>query len=194
MPAIVIPHVTQVVLKWRRYQGVKPVNVLHFVTHGAGWGDPAELATNLGTVMTDAMFGPMSTSHAFFTIGVTPLDGVTAEREFTVPGRSGSGGANIDPAVAAVVSLRTSTRGPRGRGRVYIGPVADNEWSQGSLVAGLANTTTAAWDTFRTALPAQSGAFDLVVASKKHLTWNIPFSSVCEAVVATQRRRQTQLR
>lgn len=188
---IVITDVWEVALLWNRVAGVQPRNVLHFLS---GAGTRAQLAAALSTNLSDNMFVPMSTSAALSQVQITALDGVTASTIHTVTTRNGSGTGTIMPAVAALVTLRTSKRGSRGRGRVYIGPVTEDYFADGKIPLANANGLTTAWQTFETAMAAAAGSFALGVASRKHLDFNQLQSVAGEEVCGTQRRRQTQLR
>lgn len=188
-PPPVIADLFKVELKWNPYQGVKPTNRLHF--HSAA-GTVSQLAAALEAHLTAGMFDPMSTGQTLTTFGITPLDGTTAEQEFTWAGIAGAATGEIIPQGAAIVSLRTLQRGPRGRGRVYVGPVVEGEVINGAL--GDAATLQAAWIAFQAAMFAAAGAWVFEVATYKHLTSNTVTTIIADPLIGTQRRRMDQLR
>lgn len=188
---VIIAGCFEVVLPWLGYQGVKPRNVLHF--HSAT-GTVAQLAADLSTNLTDTMFLPMHTGQFLNSVIITPMDGSTASAEFPITQRKGGGTGEVSPASAAIVSLRTGVRGSKGRGRVYIGPCTESEVQNGLLAGADAANMTTAWNTFSAAMTAAAGVFDLAVASKKHAIAYPVTSLHAEAVIGTQRRRQSQLR
>lgn len=185
-PPPVIPNTLKAVLRWGPGNSVAVINRLHF--HSATV-DVAGLDTFLNSNLTSGMFDCMSNVRTLNSYGITPLDGTTAEQEFPGPGIHGSGSGQDSPASAGVVSLRTATRGPRGRGRVYLGPVTEDNMSNGSLSDR--TTVQSAWDTFLAAAAAAS--FPVVVASYKHLDTHTVLHALVDNELGTQRRRQSKL-
>lgn len=192
-PLPVIPNAVRVGINWTASAGVKPYNVFHVITASS---DMAQLAEDIGTALDPnkgSMFRPVGENFSFTTVTLTPLDGTTAGVEYPIgTSVSGGGSGEILPAVCALVSLRTITRGPRGRGRVYLGPVAESETNNG-LINNNA-LVTAGWQDFDADLAATSSAASLGVASYTHAEIGGATSIFCEHAAATQRRRQDQLR
>jgi len=138
------------------------------------------------------MFDPLEAGHVLDSIGITRLDGTSAEMTF--PDLSGFSGGTVGhslPAVSAIVSLRTPVRGPRGRGRIYIGPITEEGFNEGMI--GDAPTLQTAWSDFVNNIAAHT-AYSLVIASYKHLDYHGVTTVNAETAAATQRRRQNQLR
>jgi hypothetical protein len=189
---VVIAEVFEVVFLWNRYQGVAPRNVIH--VHQTGGGTPDELATTLESALNDNMFSPMNSSQTFTQVQITPLDGTTAASIHTVTARHGAATGDVIPAAAGLLSLRTAQRGSRGRGRAYVGPVCEDSSGQGLLVAGNQSTMQTGWEAFTSSLIAGTPSCHLVVASKKHSDYSDLVSISAESALATQRRRQDQLR
>jgi hypothetical protein len=192
MPALpVIADVMRVTLNWEPLAGVAPRNVLHFRHPGI---DPVEAATAVGAALTDEMFAAMHAGYLCNQLAVLPLDGTTATFLQTFVGVSGNGDGDFLPAVSALVSLRTGVRGPRGRGRCYVGPTTESSSAGGTLLGAAQTDMQAAWDTFRAAVTTAFGDGGLVVVSYTHGDENPVVSSTVEHLLATQRRRQGQLR
>lgn len=192
-PLPTIPNAVRVGLNWSASAGVKPYNVFHVITDT---DDMAQLATDLGTAFNtnqDGMFLAVGENFSFATVTLTPLDGATAGVEYPLGHViTGGGSGAIIPSSAALVSLRSITRGPRGRGRLYLGPVSEGEVDNGKVNNNGAMTT--AWQAFDEDLAATSSLASLGIASYKHAEISGASSIFVENALATQRRRQDQLR
>jgi hypothetical protein len=195
-PLPVIPGVFRVTCNWNRINGVQPVNVYHV---DAGTHTVADVATTLATAYNSfsaGMFEIMPTPYFFHDIDILPLDGHTATYNkvlsSNVTGGGGSGQAS--PATAACLSLRTNQRGPQGRGRQYIGPVAESFMADGVLDSVKCNDMVLQWEIWKNALSVSATPCVLVVASYTHAVANAVLGISCSTVAATQRRRQDQLR
>jgi hypothetical protein len=189
-PPPVITDVFKVILRWSPGNSVTAINRLHF--EATGGGNVSALHTALVAHLTTNMFDVTAAARHLQSIGITPLDGTSAETEFSASGLSGNGTGQELPQVCAVVSLRTPMRGPRGRGRVYVGPVTEDATLNGAIGPASVSTMQSAWDTFNTAMTA--AAFPLVVASYKHLDDHFVTNILVDAFSGTQRRRQGKLR
>lgn len=190
---IIIADTYLVTLNWSRYLGVQPRNVLGFKSVGT---NEAHVGTVVAANLTTAMFQNMEAGHVLNDISVLPLDGTTASLQVAVAGVHGGQSVNhIQPAVCAVVSLKTGLRGPRHRGRVYLGPMSTNSLLDGIMTVGIGTTMFAAWSTFWVACNAGAPPVSLAVVSRKHADVNLVASApFIELPAATQRRRQTELR
>jgi hypothetical protein len=188
MPALpVISNVFRTVLLWNQAHGLAPRNVLHF--RGSP-GTGAGLASALDTNFADAMWDLVQQDWAFTAVGITPLDGSTAEAIFPVTAQGSTTNGDWNWQVAAAVSIRTAQRGPRGRGRVYLGPVAESRVSSGIFSTGPATIT--AWNDFADAMAGDG--YDLGVASYVHSDFHPATRIAMDLVPATQRRRADSVR
>lgn len=176
--------------------GLHCVNVLHFRSTGS--------VTHVGEAIADAMeaqealanpWGPLSGNYTCTGIDVLPLDGVSAGSFFPVTSVQGGGSGDEIPASALVVSLRTAARGPRGRGRVFIGPIGEGDNTHGVLNGGSAegDGIAANWESFAALLAALTPAVRLVVASYVHADANDVVSFRVDINLGTQRRRQDRV-
>jgi hypothetical protein len=192
-PLPVIPNVVRVGIPWQSNFGVKPYNVFHVATSSS---DLAQLALDIGDAMETAggsLFGPVDDSYQFDELDLTPLDGTTPGQTFPITAvQSGGTGGDGIPGLCCVVSFRTAQRGPRGRGRVYLGPVSEGAQNNGILVD--TGAVAAAWETFDDEMASSGSAASLVVASYVHSEANGVTSIVVNSAGGTQRRRQSRLR
>lgn len=191
-PLPTIANVVRIGLPWHATVLPIPYNVFHIATNST---DLTQIALDVGSAMNanqGLMFEPMSNSYTLTTVDVTPLDGHTATQNHplghTIQG--GSDGQYV-PAVCACVSFKTLQRGPRGRGRIYIGPIAENAVNNG-IITGFGDVT-AGWNAFNEDLADTDSAASLVVASYVHAQAGAVTAIGCDQPAATQRRRQRQL-
>lgn len=193
VPLPVIPHIFRVTLPWERSSGVKAVNVLNV---SCTTGNESDIGAAFDSHMTNAMFDLQSVDQVLKRVEIIHLDGTSATQSysFATPKHGLQGaGSQVIPASAACLSMHTPTRGSRGRGRVYLGPVAENAQADGILDASGAAAVLAAWQAFDAALIAQTPSMRLVVASYKHAVAVFVTSYRVDAAATTQRRRQSQL-
>lgn len=172
--------------------GISPRNVLHMRAPSA---TAIEVGSGIAASLQPHQFEGLAGDHVLNSISVLPLDGTSAAE--TASGgayTSGSGSGDRSPATSIVVSHHTLTRGPRGRGRTYIGPIVESVMQDGLVPIGNQAEIVLAWEDFQTALQALGNPIDFVVASYKHATADVVTSERCDAVLGTQRRRQDQLR
>lgn len=191
MPALpVITDTFRVTLDWSPAGGVQPANVLHFFSAGLNEGGiSAALEAHLDPRVVDCV------SNNFDILGVTvlALDGTSASQTFawsTVI--TGGSTGEFSPASCGLVKFQTAQRGPRGRGRMFCGPVAES-----AMADGLLGTATGSdmFDGWAASLPALATAdCALVVASYAHHDQNAVTAVTVERVLGTQKRRQDQLR
>lgn len=187
MPLPTISGIMRVSLNWQTAHGIAPVNVLHF---GAVSGDETDLRDAFEAAWDDGMIGDVQQDWTITTITVTKLDGSSAGVILPTAAHGSLSGGDFINQACAVVSLYTGQRGSRGRGRVYLGPIAESV-----LVGGRLNsraTISGSWEAFRVAMAAAD--FPLVVASYVHADAH-PVSHInCSVVAGTQRRRNDQIR
>jgi hypothetical protein len=208
----VIAGIHRVAFQWRAAAtGPFAVNVMHFYNPAS---DPDGLKTALDTNVTANMWVGASTATVIYQIAITPLDGTSATRLYTVTGTKWAGPStpgDMIPAASIVVSLKTLERGRRRRGRIYLPFPIEGLCSNGVYTASL-TTNQAAWDTFRSAM--KTANWPLHVVSYGHslhrtktpgggyaltpVTWTPDsrecVSSTVESTLGTIRRRQSRLR
>jgi hypothetical protein len=138
------------------------------------------------------MWDSIQTSFACTTLEVTKLDGTTAGQPEAVTSFAGQSTGDIVPAASGVLSLHTAQRGPRGRGRLYLGPPGEGIIATGQLASGTPANIAGAWATFNAAMAADG--FFHCVASYVHADSHDITSYRCDTLLGTQRRRQDQLR
>lgn len=128
-------------------------------------------------------------------VDVSGHETVSGSSFLTTPIAGTGSGAQLPPECAVVVSLRTTTPGPRGRGRMYLpGPVSNNLGNNGELHAdfasevadgmqGFVNAWNADIDTLRFSVASSVGGFVTavssvrvgnVVDSQRRRRWSIP--------------------
>jgi hypothetical protein len=193
MPLPTIANVFRVRLLWSAHAGVTPVNVFHVRASGA---DEEDIFNQVEGELLGNQFGCMNQNYTINAIGVTPLDGASAETVFTLgtPLAATGGTGEQSPQVAVVVSLHTTQRGARGRGRLYLGPVVEVSQVNGALDSGDRTAMQTAWESFVSGLAGGAIATLLGVASYTHSDFHDLKSLSVQSVLGTQRRRQDQLR
>ncbi len=192
LPPPVIADVYKVTLAWDRDQGVEARNVFHVQSPG---NTESGVATDIDTSLTGAMFSAQVDTQALHRIFVEKLDGTTASITHALAvTRTGQivGGQPV-PSTCSLISIKTARRGPRGRGRIYLGPVGETVQNAGVLAPATVTALTGAWFTFWTALESLATPQFMGIASYKHLDFNRLINISCDGVLATQRRRQQQL-
>jgi hypothetical protein len=185
----VIENVFRCTLNFGSTGGVIAHNVLHLLSDT---GDEADLADKFETHLTTNMLSVIHDGVGIESFSIIELNGTDATQIFT-NGSSADGQATGDiiPAQAAVLSLHTATRGPRGRGRLFLGPLSESVNIDG-LVSGVANAATvAAWIAFAAAM--QTDGWTLGVASYVHADFHPVLSFSMRNQAGTLRRRQNQL-
>lgn len=193
-PLPTIGNCVRVTLNWSDVQGVTPRNVLHLITASV---DGEEIGAALDEVFTEYpdAFQTISTSALLQSYSILPLDGSSATQEVQSVGTDIVGGASGEtiPAAAAVISFRTNQRGPRGRGRLYLGPMGEGALANGIVVESYRNSAVSSWQAIAADLPASPIAASLGVASYVHAEVGGVSSISMRAPAGTVRRRQNQL-
>src|SRR6478752_10515752 len=131
-PLPTIGNCVRVALNWTAVGGVDPINVFHLITASTNESDIAAALDDAFQANTGC-FQALMANYTLDTYTITLLDGSSAGQVVNALGTpiTGGGGGNMVPQVAAVLSMHTPQRGPRGRGRLYIGPVGETEIDSG---------------------------------------------------------------
>lgn len=193
-PPIVIANVFRVAFEWSNpTNGQKAANVMCFAKPG---GTSAALATALNAHATSSMWRTVNIGFSIGLLNILPLDGISPTTPFAVTGAQWKTNYASDNGYetqnACLVSLRSAVRGPKARGRVYL-PFVDEVWSNaGSLDNTVIAAMQTAWNTFMTDMA--TALYPIVIASRKHLDYNVATGLVVEGLAGTQRRRQQRLR
>lgn len=192
-PLPVIADTYRVTWNFSGSEGVTPRIVQHFYSPSS---DVDVFGASLIAVLEDDLFYPMPGAFEPETIDVLPLDGTTPTKTFDLPEAVAfcSGDSDFSPASAYVLSLQTAVRGPRGRGRSYIGPVADSTIQDGHVFGPSHDAIQVAWANTLIAAAALDPLISLCVASYTHEEMNVVTGLTVRNVIGTQRRRQDQLR
>lgn len=193
-PLPTIGNCIRVDLQWNTHAGVAPHNTFHIITASS---DLEEIGEALGSAFDDGgdgVWGALSSSYTLNHCLLTDLS--NDEAAVDVPLGTviqGGGGGDILPAVAAVLSFRTIERGPKGRGRLYLGPITEAAQSNGLLDVDDVTAWRAAWVAVNDSLADSSINASLGVASYTHEEVTGVTSISMRQQVGTQRRRQNQL-
>lgn len=186
--------------------GVAATNVIHV---SSATLTPSQVLTALNGAAAVGMFDATTLDLSAHSAVVTKLDGATPSIEGALasPAWTGTGAAGGSPASAAVITLKTTQRGRRHTGRVYIPWIGEDKMGSGSLDAASAATMTAAWTTFIAncitagiPLHVTSYGFDGVAPPPKPVRPAFAATTVqvetasAGASLGTQRRRQSRLR
>lgn len=179
-------------------------NVIHVLSNSL---TPIQVVTALNGAAAPNIFMPMHTGATPVSVVVTKLDGAspTAEGALDNPNWLGTSSADTEPGVAVVVTLKTDARGKRNTGRVFIGPVGEDQVANGFLIPATATGMQTAWTTFIANLT--SAGIPLQVASYGYnpippdperpsfaaANHPVQFATV-QPVLGSQRRRQQRLR
>jgi hypothetical protein len=186
MPIPVIADVFRCTLDWTGTSPMTPVNVFHIECPG---GNESDVAAGIEASWVGSMFDQVSSAFAFSFVSIMPLDGVSPATPFPVTSHTGGAGGQPIPNQAQVLSIKTSQKGPRGRGRLYLGPITEDNVTGGYMVAATNNTIAAAWQTFANNLIANSPTMSLGVASYVHADFHQASIIGSGPKAGSQRRR-----
>lgn len=193
-PLPTIGNCVRVSVNWTQQSGVRPINVLHLITDSE---DESEIAGALEDAFVTAGSGVWEIVQETYRIDsftVTLLDGHSAGQIIDCAATiGGQATGNIVPQVAGVLSLHTPQRGPRGRGRLYMGPVGEGVITDGIVTSTNRTNVLNAWATVEDELAGSAIAASLGVASYVHAEVNGVTSLSMRPQAGTQRRRQNQL-
>lgn len=194
-PLPVIENVFRMAIETDPFAGLSSVNVFHVQSDA-----DSEAGDVLNTVI-DAlddnrnMWNPLWHETTVKRITCTKLDGSTATVVGDLSGTIGTATEALSPASCALISIATGVRGSRGRGRVYVGPVCEDKMANGFLGSAVVALVQAAWNQFATDLDdALDTPVHFGVASYVHADFHPSVAIRCEGALATQRRRQNQVR
>lgn len=196
MPLPVIADVFRVTFEWLPADGISPRNVVHVRS-------ASDDVTEIGGVINDAFaaitdFSPwtfLSNVFACDDLSILPLDGTSATAVVALADTMiGGATGELIPNMAAVLSFHTEQRGPRGRGRMYIGPTTENKNDSGIVDPTSATNTVTAWGEVIANLAASDPVVELGVASYVHHDFHPVTSHRLDRIMGTQRRRLDQLR
>jgi hypothetical protein len=177
-------------LLWNVSNGVAPVNVVHVQS---ATKDATEIGDLMDAAFEPEMFALVDSEYRIDQLAILPLDGTSATTiHNVVTDTHGAGTGGSLPAISAVLSFRTDQRGPRGRGRIYLGPLAESNVTNGIVGGDAFGPTTGAWEDFYEALNDDDVAG--VVASYTHADAHLISAITMDNRAGTQRRRQDQLR
>lgn len=193
-PLPTIGNCVRVSINWSRQAGVAPVNVFHLITDSTN-------ETEIGLALDEAqvaaganVWSVVQETYRIVSYTITLLDGESAGVD--VPCTETLGGqatGNLVPQVAGCMNLYTPQRGPRGRGRMFMGPVGEGVITDGLVSEAARNNTLGAWDDLQDELAGSTIAASLGVASYVHAEVNGVTRLGFRQAGATQRRRQNQL-
>jgi hypothetical protein len=196
-PLPVIANVFRVALDWNTSGGQPvPVNVFH-VRSGATQ-TATEIGVALDTLISDHggdMFACVHQDYICLGGEITKLDGISASVHFalTTPAGGSATGDHV-PNQAGIASFQTGVRGPRGRGRMYLGPTGEAQVANGVLASATRAAMLAGWEGFISDGGSFSPTVKLVVASYVHTDANDVTTVRIDNVVGTQRRRLDAVR
>jgi len=185
----IISSVYRCTLNWVPSSGRPSHNIIHFSNAGNEAAVAADIDTALGTLAADSHLGwPLPSAWKLTTVDVLALDGTSTTQTFTLTNdQQGGAGGSAMYQVSGLVGLQTAVRGSRGRGRVYLGPAAEDAQANGILDATGKGVCQTAWTQF---LSASTTAGNLmVVASYEHATAELVTTATVRNYMATQRRR-----
>lgn len=192
-PLPVITGVVRLTWNFAPVAGVTPRIVQHLFPATTNMED---LGGAISDSATEGLFGPMLAGHEPETVSLLPLDGTSPTYEASIsptdPLCLGTG--QMMPAVCALVQFKTGQRGPRGRGRSFVGPIVEQANLDGVLDAATRTNLEDAWINFSIGLSSHADGALLTVASYTHEDHNLVTNLTVDNLVATQRRRQDQLR
>jgi hypothetical protein len=201
-PLPVIPDVIRTGFKFASAQGTS-VNVLHWrVATPPSFGAlalnfSAKAAASASTTPVRNPFAALSEFMVLSGIDVIDLSSTTSGTETQAmdePNLSGTSNGDEIPASAVIVTISTGLRGPRHRGRVFIGPTCENSSAGGFYVDRAALQTN--WDAWaqRMAEDDPLGAYVLGVASYAHSDFSDFSLLTVRSAFGTIRRRQDRRR
>jgi hypothetical protein len=203
IPLPTIANTFRVALNWTEIPtGQTAVNVIH-IKQRSGSPTAFDAWTALSAAVVSGMWLPVANTARVTKVQITPLDGTSATEDHTpeVAGEwEGQADGQFVPQVAGLVKLQTPLRGRNHRGRVFLPFISELVLANG-VWSGLDVTAwTAGWQEFVSNMVAETGEWDLGVASydRAHGGAGAVFTGVSdvsgEAIPATQRRRQSRLR
>lgn len=195
-PLPVIANTYRCTLQGNVDAGVAPVNVIHIRASSSSEADVGAAIWD-SFISAGYLFGPVPNTFGLTSITVLPLDGTSASLTLTAPEDWDPADHYTDagdwiPEACGIVSVRTNVRGPRGRGRIFLGPVAEGVQAKGFIGPDVAAATENAWLQFLADM--LSNDMEWVVASYAHAEANGITQVIGRTGIGTQRRRLLQQR
>lgn len=202
MPLPILPSVFRVALTKGSGIGAA-TNVIHV---SSATLTPAQVLTALDGAIAVGTFDAQAASLTTVQAVCTKLDNTTPSIEATLSGAgwAGTGAGEVSPASAVVVTFKTSQRGRRHTGRLFMGNCTEDKIGNGQAAAVSQPIMQAAWTT--TLANLVSAGIPLNVASygktsvPPDAATDFPPTSVTvtnatvQNFLGTQRRRQSRLR
>lgn len=191
-PLPTITGVFRVTFDFPTNLGVTPRMVHHYLNIS---GDEAELADVIHDAWVANQLKPMSQAYDCAQLSIIKLDGHSATQVIPVASGTIKGqqtGSDQIAQCCAVVSFHTSQRGPRGRGRSYVGPIVESQQANGVLSSGTQGDMADAWGSYLDNVATAD--YSLVIASYAHHDAHGVTAVNVDSICGTQRRRIDQLR
>lgn len=188
------PHATAFVV-YNSDNSREQVIVLHFFQVGTFAANAVE-AFNMATVL-DATVGPLlknaiAVDSAYVRVTVQlNVGGVVFDVSVdTTRGGGNIGTESLPDYVAAIIRKQTAVGGRRGRGRFFIGCIAETQQDTGVLTAGGLTTLDALGDGLRADLVTAAGTWRSAHYSRADNTMVAIVDTKAQKFLATQRRRR----
>ena len=163
------------------------VNVFHVRSSSQDASDIGSIVVAQSNTLEGSMLSICPSDFTVSSVTVTALDGSSGGVVTSGPGGSGQQTGDWVPQGCCVISLSTGARGPQGRGRIYMGPVAEDQQAAGILYGPTATAMRDGWQAFADALV--SASCELVVASYVHSVARTVTGIAVHPYLRTQRRR-----
>lgn len=192
MPGLVVTDAFRIVTEflYPAGNGVS-VNTLGVLAPGANatdvgdnWAASCDAINNVHN-----LWYAMSSSYTATSFLVETLDGSSATQPhaYTHVQQGGASGEYV-PATCCVVSFSTAQRGPRGRGRIYVGPVSESYQNGGVISSTPRDDMLLAWASVLAAMTTADTP--LAVVSATHHDAHVITGVRVDTFAGTQRRRQ----
>lgn len=190
MPLPVIADGFQAVLIWTSLTAPRPAtNVLHFVD-AVGTQTETNLYDDIAASVSAGLWHMVYNDATITQLQITKLDGTSAGQSFNPAAAAKWQGSATGHAVlqgSVVVSLKTAQRGPRGRNRIYLPWIGEDQQTDGTLDATNLATMQTAWNTFNSVMAGLG--WDLSAVSALHEEAHSVNNIVLRPYLKTQRRR-----
>lgn len=193
----VIPNCFRATFIWSPVDSSHPVNVMHFSSSA---GDEDSLAAALDSSWKNGMVGVVTGGTSIIRYDILALDGLSATRSYTpapanTEGQDGQATGAPLLELALCVAFQTTERGPRKRGRIYLGPITENEITGPTFDGVDFGAIEGAWSDFNAAMVGTADAWLHGVASYKSGGVFTGIQSYrADQFPCTQRRRLTSTR
>lgn len=193
-PLPVIENCYRITTNFQSVAGCQPHNVWHVLAPSS---DVTEVAEAIYNFEQEGLYGVMPAAFEPTSYDVLPLDGESPAIRYDRPVGSEElclGSGDWIPEAAAVVRFRTHVRGPKGRGRLFVGPLQEAANVNGTVIGDAYPDMITAWQNYYNELQTQLVPMYLAVASYTHAEANPVASISGDTHVVTQRRRLLQQR